>query len=445
MRSRAWAAALPILIALALASPPTWAGEPGASGFATGSLAPKVQIVVFSDFQCPFCGRAAPTLARVLRTYPDVQVVFRHSPSRAHKRALDAAYAAVAAGEQGELWPMHDALFAHQRDLSERALLGLARALGLDLARFNAQRKSERVRALVEDDRALAAALELGGTPSFFINGEHLSGAKPFKAFAKIIDAELAAAAGVEPIGVAWVAARTQANNPALYAFTFGGEAPPPLWTRRVGSTIYRVPVGPRDATRGPADALVTLVLFSDFYCPHCADLAPTLEALLRKYGPALRVVFKHTPMFDDDGTYPISERCVCARAQGRFWELHDLLFAKEYGLSGEAFERYAATAGLDRRELARCLEDPRTRATVRADIALAAALDLHGTPHAFVNGRKLSGARPLAEFEGLIDVELAKAKALVATGIEPAALYARIIEGGVSPGVDAGAPKTTR
>jgi protein-disulfide isomerase len=163
-------------------------GHPG-----KGPEKAPVEIVEFSDFQCPFCQRANPTVDQVLKTYGDkIHFVYRHYPLPTHANARPAAEAAACANSQGKFWPYHDRLFANAAALGDADLKGHAAAIGLDAAAFNAcfdghQKKSE-------VDRDIREAEEVGvtGTPAFFINGRSLEGAQPFEAFKQLIDEELA-------------------------------------------------------------------------------------------------------------------------------------------------------------------------------------------------------------------------------------------------------------
>jgi protein-disulfide isomerase len=158
-----------------------------------GNPAAPVTVVEFSDFQCPYCGQARPTVMRVLHTYGDrVRWVFRHFPLDFHSDAKKAGEAAVCAGDQGHFWEMHDRLFAHQDQLDVPDLKKHAAALGLDTAAFDACLDSGRHAAVVEADSEEGARLGVSGTPAFFIDGRPLVGAQPFDTFAEIIDDELA-------------------------------------------------------------------------------------------------------------------------------------------------------------------------------------------------------------------------------------------------------------
>ncbi len=161
---------------------------------ALGPETAPVTLVEFSDFQCPFCSRVGPTLEQVRETYGDqVRIVFKHLPLDMHRNAPGAHAAAEAAGRQGKFWEMHDKIFANQRELNDEKYKEYATELGLDVARFEKDVASDEVKARIEADKREAARLGATGTPSFFINGRFLSGARPFEAFQEVIDAELEA------------------------------------------------------------------------------------------------------------------------------------------------------------------------------------------------------------------------------------------------------------
>ena len=158
-----------------------------------GSADAEVAIVEYSDFQCPFCARAVPTLNQILETYDGrVKLVYKHLPLRIHPEAQPAAAAAEAARLQGKFWEMHDKIFAGHRELSDAKYVQWAQELGLDVERFERDRKSEAVRARIARDEEEASRLGVGGTPAFFINGRFLSGAQPFDSFKRMIDEEFA-------------------------------------------------------------------------------------------------------------------------------------------------------------------------------------------------------------------------------------------------------------
>ena len=173
---------------------------------------------------------------------------------------------------------------------------------------------------------------------------------------------------------------------------------------------IVRVEV-PLDgaAIRGAADAPVTIVEFSDFHCPFCKRVQPTLAQLLERYPGKVRLAYRDYPI---DSLHPEARRAAeaarCARDQGKFWEYHDLLFAGPPSATPEALERYAGKAGLDLGAFGTCLSGGVHRAAVQRDVDEAGRLGISGTPGFFVNGRPLTGAQPLEVFVRVIEEELA-------------------------------------
>ena len=157
-----------------------------------GPASAPIELIEFSDFQCPFCQRANPTVQQVLTTYGDrIRFVYRHYPLPNHPNARPAAEASACAAEQGKFWPYHDRLFSGQAGMTDGELKQHAVAVGLDAAKFNGCVDAHKFKALVDADVHAGEEAGVNGTPAFFINGRMLSGAQPYDAFKKIIDEEL--------------------------------------------------------------------------------------------------------------------------------------------------------------------------------------------------------------------------------------------------------------
>ncbi|MEJ7734571.1 MAG: thioredoxin domain-containing protein [Polyangiaceae bacterium] len=169
--------------------------------------------------------------------------------------------------------------------------------------------------------------------------------------------------------------------------------------------------------TVGPASAPVTLVVFSDFECPYCARAVDTLDALETRYGDELRIAFKNRPLPMHERAPQLARAALAANEQGRFWELHDLLFEGARTHQKVDVEKAAEQIGLDVRRFRSDLADPRLADRVEADNAEAARLDVRGTPTFFVNGRRVTGAQPVTVFRELIDEELRTAGRAIPAG----------------------------
>ncbi len=156
-----------------------------------GSREAVVSIIEFSDFQCPYCREAQPTIKQILKEYPEeVRMTFKHLPLDIHDRAFASAQAAFCAGEQNSFWQYHDALFA-ATDFSPDALNKLAGTLGLKLDTFRECLSSETSRAAVMKDLSEARRLGINSTPTFVVNGKLVRGNVGFGEFKELIDREL--------------------------------------------------------------------------------------------------------------------------------------------------------------------------------------------------------------------------------------------------------------
>jgi len=164
--------------------------------------------------------------------------------------------------------------------------------------------------------------------------------------------------------------------------------------------------IGP---SKGPDDAVVTIVEFSDFQCPFCQRVVPTIEQIVAKYPTQVRFVFRNLPLGIHSRAQAAAEAAACADKQGSFWGYHDLIFATPRALSDEDLERYASELGLEMTAFSQCVQNRETRAIVDADLATAESLQISGTPSFLINGIPLHGAQSLEAFSKVIDAEIAR------------------------------------
>ena len=159
-----------------------------------GAAKAPVTIIEYSDFQCPFCSRAATTMAQIM-TNPKyknkVRLVFKQMPLSFHKNAQKAAEAALFAHKYNKFWEMHDLLFDNQSELSEEDLLNYATAIGLSRSRLELALESGEFAEAVSKDAKEASSMGLSGTPTFIINGKLVAGAQPLEKFESAIDEAL--------------------------------------------------------------------------------------------------------------------------------------------------------------------------------------------------------------------------------------------------------------
>jgi protein-disulfide isomerase len=405
---------------------------------ALGDARAPVTLVGFSDYECPFCGRADALVAQLRKAYgPKLRTVMRQRPLPSHAHARAAALAAIAADGQGKFWPMHELLFGSSRSLDEESLVRLAGEAGLDVARWQRDRAS--AEAALGRDETLAATLGVRGTPTFFVNGRRIQGAQSIDLFKQTIDEELVraetlVAGGVRPENVystlmkdavehgpaapaaapvaaaapgaaAPAEAKPGCDNPSGDCGCAGHDAEEP----DLGH-IEDVPVGTAPA-RGPERAPVTIVVFSDFECPFCQRTEATMHALEAQYGTRVRLAWKNHPLPIHASARAAAKASLAAAEQGKFWEYHDALFAHQDALDQASLERYAKDVGLDAERFRRVMADPATEAAVARDEAEGLRLGVTGTPTFFVNGRRVIGAQPLPTFQNAVELALGDAR----------------------------------
>lgn len=181
--------------------------------------------------------------------------------------------------------------------------------------------------------------------------------------------------------------------------------------THLPGGRTLRVPVQTDgEPVAGPPDARVTIVEFSDFQCPFCQRVQPTLKSLLKAYPDSVRLVYRDFPIPQlHKEAKKAAEAARCAAEQGKFWEYHDLLFANPAKQKEADLKRYAADLKLDKDRFAQCLATVRYAKVVERGMADGKNIGVTGTPAFFVNGIPLVGAQPLEQFKALIDQELSR------------------------------------
>lgn len=348
-----------------------------------GPTSAPITIVEFADFQCPFCVKVVSTLESLLERYPDqVRLMFKHLPLPMHPKAPLAHEASIAAGAQGQFWAMHDLLSANLNRMDRVDLLEYAEMLDLDVAQFGAALDSGQYRDIVEADVQEAQRLGITGTPTFFINGRKVVGAQPLAVFETIIREEL-------------------------------GLAPLPSAPAQSSMLPTAIPV--QDSpVQGYWGAPVTIVEYSDFECPYCQKVTPTLRQVLQHFDGQVRVVFKHFPLPFHPDALLAHHAALAAREQEKFWEMHDVLFDHQRALKSDDLMTYARQIGLDLQQFSDALKDSKLSAHIEQDRSEGTSLGVTGTPTFFVNGTKMVGAQSFEVFQRVI------ASALGATPVSP-------------------------
>jgi protein-disulfide isomerase len=347
----------------------------------------KVTIIEFSDFQCPFCKKVQPTIEKILEKYPnDVKHVFKQHPLAFHKDAPLASEASLAAGEQGMFWDMHGIIFENQKKLKEDDLLRYAKEIGLDVEQFKADLRDHRYKPQVDRETQQAVKIGATGTPAFFVNGRYLSGAKPLNSFVKVIDEELSG----KVIHSKW------GKNVKEGKEKKKRKADDP-------NKIYNIPVGD-SPFKGPKDAPITVVVFNDFQCPFSKRSQSTTKQLMDAYPNQIKLAFKNFPLGFHKQAMIAAEAAMAAGAQGKFWEMHDKIFANQKQINIDTLKGYAKELNLDMSAFNNDIDSHKYKKVIDADMKLARGAGVRGTPTFFINGKKLVGAKPLTAFQEVID-----------------------------------------
>lgn len=200
-----------------------------------------------------------------------------------------------------------------------------------------------------------------------------------------------------EPVSVAKCATEQRTCGACVTAARYLGRLVMEGYDRAALAEYYRVRFGTKDKpslpledspSRGAPMARVTIVEFSDFQCPHCGAAHPELVRLLRELDGRVRLVYKYFPLSGHSRALPAARAAEAARAQGKFWEMHDQLFEHQSALEDDDIRKYAAAIGLDLERFERDWSAPNTAARVDADRQLGQRVGIEATPSFFVDGR---------------------------------------------------------
>ena len=172
---------------------------------------------------------------------------------------------------------------------------------------------------------------------------------------------------------------------------------------------LPRIDVEAKGPSRGPTNAPVTIVEFSDFQCPYCGREYPVIERLMKEYDGKLRLVFRHYPLDFHPFAQKAAEAGACAQDQGKFWELHDKMFTNQGKLAVADLKGYAKLLGMDAPKFDKCLDSGEKKALVDDDLKAGSAAGVNGTPAFFINGIFVNGAQPYEHMKQAVDRELRK------------------------------------
>jgi protein-disulfide isomerase len=332
----------------------------------------KLTLVEFTDYECPFCGRHfRDTAPKILQDYIEtgkIRYVFSDLPLSMHSHAKKAAEAALCAGEQGKYWEMHDLLFANQQALDNSNLIAYATRLGLNVPVFQKAIDSGKYESQVSANAAEADRLGFTGAPSFAIGLTQPNDA-PVKVI-KVI-----------------VGAQSYENFQKEFADALNPQPP------SIPSQPIAVPQNPAVGTsisvegkqfKGKKNAKLTLIQFSDYECEFCGQLArDTIPQVVQNYVDTgkLKFVFADLAFAIHSHAIKAGEASYCAAEQGRYWEMHDLLFSHQGALEISNLVSYAKTIGLDLGKFQQCLDSNRYGAQIQQSSTEAQRAGFTSTP----------------------------------------------------------------
>jgi len=170
-----------------------------------------------------------------------------------------------------------------------------------------------------------------------------------------------------------------------------------------------RVAVAAEGPSKGPDKAPITIVEFSDFECPYCSKAEDAVKQVMKEYEGKVRIVYRDFPLPFHPNAQKAAEAAHCAGDQGKYWDMHEKLFANQKALAASDLKGHAKGLGLDQAKFDKCLDGGDKAKLVEGNKEAGAKVGVTGTPAFFINGLMLSGAQPFSEFKSIIDRELAK------------------------------------
>lgn len=170
---------------------------------------------------------------------------------------------------------------------------------------------------------------------------------------------------------------------------------------------VHEIPVG-NSYVKGPDDAKVTIVEFSDFQCPFCSRATDLINQILKAYPDDVRLVYKNFPLSFHKQAMPAAKAAIAAGKQGKFWEMHDIIFENYRTLADDKYPEYAEEIGIDVEQFKVDMADKSTADQVSAEMRQASKVGVRGTPTFFINGKKPQG-RSFEIYKSIIDEEIKK------------------------------------
>lgn len=367
---------------------------------ALGPADALVTLIAFMDLSSIELADLAATLTAVRERAPDVRVVFRHVvPPQPERQVL--ARAGLVALEQDKFWPWFEALAKTDASDLQAAAIAAAEAIGIAPDKLRAQIIAGPITAKLARDESAASLLALDRMPGYFVNGRYLSIDAGVEGIMRAIDEE-------RVVARTFRSEHPDAEDP--YYEQLSGFPPSVADVQRPPADHFRREVALAGLpVRGDAkQAEVHIVECADFDCDACAVGNTTLSQIKLEFGDRVAIYFRNYPLPIHPNAEAAHRAAVAADNQGKFWEMHDFLFANVDKRQLAEFSLAAAELGLDVERFERDFAAADTAKRVSADYDVCRVLGVRGAPGFLINGRLVSGALPIEQFRQVVDEELA-------------------------------------
>ncbi|MBU1219181.1 thioredoxin domain-containing protein [Myxococcota bacterium] len=390
-----------------------------------------VSIVVFDDFQCPWCKKASEVIGNAMKNHKnDTRFVMINFPlTRIHKEAELAAAAGMEAHAQGKFKEMHDKLFVNPRAINMENVLKWAGEIKMNVETLKAALESNKYKTAIDAQMNQGKMIGVRGTPTILVNGRKFNMQRDLNKAATdlsaMIQEELKIVAQRKmPRGKAYemlvaggvrnMAALVDRPNPRDAKNKQPPRKRPP---RKIldPNVPYKVEYTGKEPWKGGKEPLVTIIEFSEFQCPYCERVEPTMAKLLEDYKDDLKVVYVQNPLPFHKLALPASVAALEVLAQKGlkgYWDFHKHVFANRKDINPENIEKWVKdVAKLDMAKYKTAVDSKVHENTIKEGQAIAAKFGARGTPAFFINGYFINGARPVEQFKAIIDREMGKVK----------------------------------
>jgi len=370
-----------------------------------GSKDAKVKVVIWSDFQCPFCERMGAMLEELVRANPNkFSLYFKNKV--VHDGARLEHEAGLSAHAQGKFWELHDLFFQNRgemvkasqegEDKLKQKILELAAQAGVNVDKLKADLDSHKYSNKIDEEEKEASANQIMSTPSVFVNG-YFYGYDPSVIREQILEADQKPSAGKETAKAEGIEGTLQEIDEKLDNLKKALEKKRPSQEQPQGPEMgkefsFDLATAP---VLGPKDAKVKVVIFSDFQCPYCERMSKILEEIQKANSGQVALFYKNFVVHES--AILEHKAAMSAASQGKFWQYHDLLFQNRmdlFKLSQEGEDKLkekllelGKQAKLNTSQLKKDLESNTYESIIKNNIEEGRKVNVSGTPSVFING----------------------------------------------------------